>query len=194
MHNRKVIGLVGGMCSGKDTWADFFESQFGYTKVSTSDMVRDYIKQNNIGEPTRDNTRVIASRMRALMGDDYLVRSALLRFPYEDIIFSGLYTVAEARCIKGHRGILVKVDADENTRFSRMLERGRAGEYPSKEEYRRLTNNDLRAADTDQSLSDVLQMADASIDGNIPISDITTCRRMAIKVIEVLYQQRDRYV
>lgn len=194
MHDGKVIGLIGGMCSGKDTWADFFESQFGYTKVSTSDVVRDYIKQNNIGEPTRDNTRVVASRMRELMGDDYLVRSALLQFPCEDIVFSGLYTVAEARCIKGYGGVLVRIDTDSDTRFRRMSARGRAGEHPSEEEYIRLTNNDLMSTDTDQSLSAVLQMADYSIDGNRPITDVKACRLMAMKVIEILNRQEDRHV
>jgi hypothetical protein len=191
MFERQIIALVGGMCSGKDTWADFFENEFDYTKISTSDAVRDYIRRNNLGEPTRDNVRVIASEMRKLNGKDYLVESALSSNPYANLVFSGLYTVAEAQCIKKHGGVVVGINADDSVRFKRMAIRGRSGEYPSKKEYVRLANSDLRSVDTDQTLEAVLQIVDYSIDGNVPITNTELCRNMAMRVLQIFNRQQE---
>ena len=86
---------------------------------------------------------------------------------------------------------MVGINADDSVRFKRMAIRGRSGEYPSKKEYVRLANSDLRSVDTDQTLEAVLQIVDYSIDGNVPITNTELCRNMAMRVLQIFNRQQE---
>ena len=190
MSRREVIGLAGGMCSGKDSWADFFQQEFGYDHRSTSDVARAYIRDKDLGEPTRDLTREVATQLRATHGTEYLLRQAIEAADSQRIIISGIYVVPEAMYLKKVGGSIVSILADDKLRFERMAKRAREGELPELEEYRRLMDNDLNSQHTDQRLSDVMDLADFSIDGSIPIRDRDQCLKIARNVLTSIEKAR----
>jgi len=184
---KPIIGLTGGMCSGKDSWAKFLMEQFDFDWQGTSDITREYIKEHDLGEPTRDLVRETCTELRATNGADYLAREALRRLDInKPRVVSGIYTVPEAEFIKSQSGKIINIRTDEDILFSRMTMRGRSGEKGIKEEFNRLINNDLCATDTDQRLVDVIQLADIEIDGSVPIANTEQCRRIALQAFRAL--------
>lgn len=181
----EIIGLTGGMCSGKDSWADFLDKEFGFKHKSTSSIVREHIAENRLGEPTRDLTRETATRLREENGPDFLVSKAIERAgDNELIVVSGIYVVPEAVFLKHLGGNIVNIVANEALRFDRMSKRKRAGEVDVYSEYTRLMQNDLQSCSTDQRLADVIELADYEIDGSVPIRDTERCRKIASGLLE----------
>ena len=185
MSKQEIIGLTGGMCSGKDSWGDFLAEHFSYVHSSTSNIAREYIRDHNLGEPTRDLTRETATYLREVNGPDYLLRRALEKVEdHGRIVVTGLYVVPEVVHLKRIGGSLINVVADDTLRYSRMSHRGRSGELSEYEEYKRLMNNDLSSTETDQRLAEVIRMADYEIDGKVPIRDTDTCKAIARRVLQ----------
>lgn len=184
---KEIIGFTGGLCSGKDSWAGFFQREFGYEHRSTSNVTREYIAENDLGEPTRDLTREVSTYLRCKFGADYLMRKAIESVEESDYIaISGIYVVPEAVYIKKIGGHIINIVADDSLRYDRMSKRKRAGEIASYDEYMRLMTNDLNSQTTDQRLKDVIDMADYEIDGNIAIADIARCRKIAKNVLSLI--------
>lgn len=187
---QEIIGLTGGMCSGKDSWADLFHDQFGHVHRSTSDVARNYIRENDLGEPTRDRTRETATYLRNQFGADYLMRKAIESAgDSERVVISGIYVVPEALYLLRIGGSIINISTDEAQSFDRMSNRGRAGEAPELDEFHRLMNNDLHSEQTDQRLADVISLADYSIDGNVSIHDTEIRHKMAEKVLLLIAEK-----
>ncbi len=184
---KSIIGLVGGMCSGKDTWGDFLATEHGGVHASTSDVARGYIKENGLGVPTRDRVREVATYLRSTDGPTILVERALETAGNAELrIITGLYVPGELQYIKDLGGFVVGVRTADTVRLARMTYRQRAGEEAgSAEEFRRMDDNDMHGlANTDQSLAEVFREVDMEIDGDIPIADIERCRQIADRIIK----------
>lgn len=184
---RPVLGLTGVMCSGKNSWANFLVDNFGFVAQTSSDVIRTYIADNNLGEPTRDLCRVAATELRQRHGGDYLVKQALGLLP-EDVpaIISGIYVPTEVDFIRGVGGKIVHIRASNELGLQRMNARARSGESGDLAEYQRLIDNDLHAADTDQRQADVIREADYEIDGSVPLADSKRCLAMARDMLMIL--------
>lgn len=181
-----IIGLAGGMCSGKDSWANLFASEFGYTHCSTSQTTREYINKYNLGEPTRDLTRETSTLLRMRFGKDFFVRKILDEIDENTskLVISGFYVPEEVQALKRSGGFLVSVFTDSEIRFNRMNLRKREGESGQLDLFNRLDVNDMLSEDTDQKLQYVIQEADFQIDGNIPIADKGRCIPIAKEIIK----------
>ena len=121
------IALVGHPLSGKDTVAGYLTAEHGYIHIATSDLLRFYIAEHELGEPTRERMHDVANVLRAEHGADYLVRLALRR-EEERLVISGLRTVAEAETARAEGALIVQVRASLKLRYKRALERRRVGE------------------------------------------------------------------
>lgn len=186
-ENMLTLGLVGGMCSGKDSWANFLRDEYGFQTQGTSDITRDYIRKQKSDDLSRDNLRYTCARLRAEHGPDYLVKAALQQLkPDGPRLINGLYTVPEADYMRRVGGVVVYVSTPSDIQFSRMQKRARCGETGGQDEFERLIQNDLEAPDTDQALMMVIESADYSIDGSVPIADTQRCRRIADELFEAI--------
>ena len=64
-----IIGVVSLARAGKDVFADYLAKNYGYRKVTTSDVLRDeLIKQGK--ESTKDNMSLLADEWRKEYGMD----------------------------------------------------------------------------------------------------------------------------
>jgi len=124
----KLIGVVGGAASGKDTVAALF-TEHGYAHVSSSDLVREEIIKRG-GIPSRPLQTEVANDMRKRYGPHYWVDLSIRQLGTATRgVISGLYSPAEGEyLINAKGGALVSVIAGEGddslTRFNRLKTRG----------------------------------------------------------------------
>ncbi len=169
----EAIGLVGGICSGKDSFGRFIQDRRGGIFVTTSDVARRYIEDNVLGEPTRDLTRSTAAKLRQKNGRDYLLRQSIDPIPKgELVIVSGLYVVEEVIALRALKEcVIVHVDASYEVRGDRATVRSRSSDEQDVNNFDRLDGEDMCASSTDQRLADVIPMADIQVDGNVSIAN-----------------------
>lgn len=82
--------------------------------------------------------RLMANRLRAEHGDDYLVTYYLEKIATdhtERAVIESIRALAEARTLKEHGGILIAVDADQALRYARIQERKSSSDQISFEEF-----------------------------------------------------------
>ena len=96
-----IIGVVGHPSSGKDTVSYYLADAFQFSHVSTGDLVRFYISEHGLGEPTRALLHDVSNTLRAEHGPSYLVQLALEQASDRShLVVSGLRTVSEARYLQ----------------------------------------------------------------------------------------------
>lgn len=125
---RKIVGIVGGAASGKDTVAGIFAEK-GYTHVSSSDLVREEIASRGL-VASRPLQTEIANEMRLAEGTGYWVDLSLSRLGEEHskVAISGLYSPGEGQyLINNLAGVLVGVDIPQENaaemRYKRLKSR-----------------------------------------------------------------------
>lgn len=183
----EAIGLVGGLGSGKDSFGKFIQDRKGGTLVTTSDVARRYIEDNELGEPTRDLTRTIATQLRLQNGTDYLLRQSIDHLPNDELaIVSGLYVVEEVMTLRAQRrSVIVHVDASDEVRVDRVTGRARSSDEKDAHNFHRLDGEDMRGSSTDQRLADVITMADIRVGGNVPIANTAYWDQQMQRVFQV---------
>jgi dephospho-CoA kinase len=163
------IALVGHPSSGKDTTAAYMVEAYGYRHISTSDLIRFYVAEHDMGEPTRELLHEVANFLRAEHGPDYFARLALQQ-PDERMIISGLRNPAELKIIQQMQGIGVAVRASLELRYQRAKERGRVGEDITLEDFREIEASEAVNPNPDaQNVEAVLQLCTHTLknDGNL---------------------------
>lgn len=160
-----AVGLVGYPASGKDTAALYFSQQHNFIHVSTGDMIREYIKENNLGKATRELLQKVGNELRLKNGAGFFACEAIQKnSEKEKIIVSGIRTVGEALEIKKLGGIIIAVDVSQKVRFERAQARGSARDNRDFEAFKAV--EDLEAQHTDPNVQNVLaviNMADYKI-------------------------------
>lgn len=135
MKNRIIIGIAGHPSGGKDTVAYYLVKKYKFVHISTSDILRNYIKEHQLGDLSRENMNMVVTGLREQFGTDFLVRDILETNNDERLVLSGLRSSGEAKAITAVGGILVAVDASLKVRYKRALQRGRIGENISFDEF-----------------------------------------------------------
>lgn len=182
MKERIIIGLVGHPSCGKDTVADYLASHHNFVHVSTSNLIREYIKENNLGEPTREKMLMVGNDLRRKNGPGILSVMSLAK-KANRLAVSGIRVIGEAETIKSAGGKIVCVTTPLESRYARAQARGRVGENITLEEFKQaeekeLVNPDIHA----QNVNAVIAMADYVIENTGTLEDLYK------KVDEVLPQ------
>ena len=161
-----VIGLSGTFASGKDTLAEYLVGEFGYTHVSTGDMIR-VEAMKRYGDIERPTLVKVGAELRAESGSGVLAKKALEQS--RPVVITGVRAVGEAEAIKSAGGVMVFVDADPRVRYERMISRSRDSETElSFDEFLANEEREIKAvsADTDQNIGAVRELCDISIDNS----------------------------
>ena len=158
----QLIGISGTFSSGKDTIAHRLVADFGYTHVSTSDLVREEAlrQYDSIERPVMHK---VADEYRKENGAGAFVKLALAK--PRPLVVTGLRSLGEAQVVKQNGGLLLFVDAPLEVRYNRMVSRLRDGEAQiSLEEFRQREEKEMYSGPTD---------ADFNIVGISKMADIT---------------------
>jgi dephospho-CoA kinase len=148
--------------AGKDTVARIL-AEHGYAHVPTGDLIRAYIAEQRLGEPDRPLVRDTGNRLRAEHGGDYLVRLAIEQHP-DQVVISGIRTLAEVERLKADGGVLVWVEAPQRLRFDRLAARGRTGDALSFADFQAQEAREYQSDDpAKQSVATLEALADIRV-------------------------------
>lgn len=117
-----IIGISGTFASGKDTIAHKLAEDYGYTHVSTGDMVRK-VAQEKYGSIERPVLHTTARELRYEYGAGALVLEALKET--RPTVISGIRTLGEANSLLEAGGTLLYIDAPVQLRYERAMSRQR---------------------------------------------------------------------
>lgn len=144
-----VLALVGESGAGKTTTTAIIEDM-GFAPLALGKYLRETAVAK-YGTPERVQVQNLARETQAIHGDDYYARVALSDPSFlqtRDVIIDGLRNTAEleytikAATDSGRKFFLVAVVASDEIRFSRVVDRGRAGDPLTRE---RFAEDDARA-------------------------------------------------
>jgi dephospho-CoA kinase len=170
-NNLQILGIAGTFAAGKDTLAMQLVKDFGYTHVSTGDIVREFAMKER-GSIERPILYAVANKLRHEIGADALVVKALEK--PRPIVVTGIRSLGEAKAIKKAGGTLVFVDAPLRLRFERMKARLRDHEVGlSIEEFEAREANEWYSGDSDAdfNLRGIKEMSDIVIDNGLPLNE-----------------------
>ena len=161
-----IIGIAGTLSSGKDTLADYLTDNYGYTHVSTGDMVRAEAKKRygNIERPT---LQIVGPELRVEGGAGVLVKKALEQ--PKPIVITGIRAIGEAKALKEAGGVLLFIDAYVEIRYERMVKRARDAESViSLEKFTESERKEVAAGEKDEDYNQVViqNMSDKTINNS----------------------------
>lgn len=144
-----VLALVGESGAGKTTSTGIIEDM-GFAPLALGKYLRETAIAK-YGTPERSQVQNLARETQAIEGDHYYARVALSAPSFRqarDIVIDGLRNVAEleytikATADTERKFFLAAIIASDETRFSRVVNRGRAGDPITRE---RFAEDDARA-------------------------------------------------
>lgn len=169
MNSPQLIGISGTFASGKDTVAEFLVKDFGFTHVSTGDMVRN-IALEKYGSIERPILHQTAKELRYESGAGALVIEALKQD--RPLVITGIRTLGEAKALKAAGGTLLFVDAPVAMRYERVMSRSRDNEAAlTLEEFQANEEKELYGGpnDEDFNIRGIGEMADISVQNTLPL-------------------------
>ncbi|MFH1662023.1 MAG: AAA family ATPase [Candidatus Falkowbacteria bacterium] len=124
--NKKIIGLVGQIASGKGTIAEYIEKNHGASTHRFSTMLRDLLNRLHI-EITRENMQDISTILRKRFGEDLLAKviaEDVRNDKNNIIVVDGIRRMADIKYLKEIDGFeLIRIVADPKIRYERLIKR-----------------------------------------------------------------------
>ena len=167
-----LIGIGGTFASGKDSLSQVLVDRFGFTHISTSDMVRAEAMKRYGNVERSSALRDTAIELRQEFGNGVLVERCLDE--PRPLVLSGIRTAGEVEALKAAGGVMVFVDADPRVRYDRMKSRSRDGEaLKTFDEFIAYETREISGARTesDQNIGVVREMSDVALENNGSIDD-----------------------
>jgi len=130
MEEKRIIGLLGTIGSGKTYVSDYLVKNYGFYKISMGDLIREKTIKLGI-ERTRENLIKVANEYREKYGADYWINEVFKKVKNsmnKNILIDGVRTPIEAETAKKNKAILIFIDAKPILRYKRLIKRAREGE------------------------------------------------------------------
>jgi dephospho-CoA kinase len=169
---RVIIAIIGFGLSGKDEVAKYIEKCHDFRRVDTGELNRDYIRENGLGEPSREIMTKTGNDLRRKFGNDYFAARAL-EYEGENLVVTGLRVPGEVDRIKEEDGFVIFVDAPVEVRYERGQKRLRVSDRISFEEFKR--HEEIEAENKDpnkQNISRLKAVADITIENNGSLEEL----------------------
>ena len=172
------MGLTGRNASGKSTLVSWFSNR-GLRSVSCSDSIRAWLSEQGI-ESTREALIEGGRELRRRGGGGVLAEMLLEILDGEDAVVDSIRTPAEVEALR-NRGdfFLIEVRADSESRWKRMIDRGRSGDPSEKEVF--LAQEAAEAKSDDE--------AGQALDATASLADITVINDGTIADLEVKLEE-----
>ena len=167
-----LVGLTGRNASGKSTLVEWFSSK-GLRSVSCSDSIRKWLHDQGV-DSTREALIEGGRELRRRGGPGILAEMLLETLDGEDAVVDSIRTPAEVEALRS-RGdfILIEVSASEDSRWERMVGRGRTGDPGEKSVFLEQEAAESHAEDeAGQALVATGNMADVKIGNDGSIEDL----------------------
>ncbi|MFZ4648007.1 MAG: AAA family ATPase [Patescibacteria group bacterium] len=172
MTQKIIIGLVGPIASGKGEVKKYLQKNYGATEHRFSTMLRDVLDRMHV-EQTRTNIQDISTMLRQRFGEDLMAKVLTEDVKNDDhdlIIIDGIRRMADIAYLTKLPGFsLVSIDADEKTRYERVISRNEnAGDGgKSFADFQKDAQ-----AETELTIPEVMATAQITIQNNGKIEDL----------------------
>ena len=185
-----IIGLTGSYCAGKDTVAEYLVKERRYAHYSLSDVIREEMKKAGI-DTTRENLISFGTKLRTENGNGVLAKKVLAKIDdSKNYCITSIRHPDEVKELqKNKRFVLINVDAPQKIRFERMLQRNRAGDPKTFEDFVRLEKMESQSSGSGQQLVKTARLADI-----VFINDSNDMETMKTSVNEMLKQAEQDHV
>jgi len=165
-----IIGLTGKNASGKTEVANYLVSK-GYSYCSLSDVVRDEALKRGL-PAERDVLIAIGNELRREHGAGILAEEIAKKVSGNTVVDS-IRNPGEVEVLRKNKDfLLVGVDAPVELRFKRALERGRAGDARTIEDFRKQEDKENLNNSLNQQLDNTLKMADVVLINDQSIDEL----------------------
>jgi dCMP deaminase len=186
-----IIGLTGSLSAGKGVVSDFLKEK-GFIYLSLSNELREIAKEKKI-ELTRKNLQELGNQLRRERGADVLANIILKKIldqEYKKVVIDGIRNPGEIKVLKKlNNFFIVSVDAPQEIRFQRMIERNRESDPKILDEFLLVDNKDkgIGETETGQGVANCMKLADYTLfnSGNL---------EEAKEKVEKLYEEIERKI
>lgn len=165
----KIIGITGTLGAGKGTIVDYLVKHRGFTHYSVRSYLGRIIKARGL-EANRDTMVAVANELRAQNSPSFIAEE-LYREAVEsgtDCIIESIRTVGEIQSLRARGNFhLFAVDADQELRYQRIVERASETDRVSFDTFRMNEEREMTATDPNkQNLSACMKLADFRFENN----------------------------
>lgn len=166
------IAFVGPPAVGKDAASNYIEQKYKLIHISSGDIVRRYVTENNLGGLDRKNLQNVATKLRSDKGGDILIRIAIEKNP-DNLILSGLRAIDEVESFKKLGGIVIAISAPLEKRYTMARLRGRIDDNVTLEDFEKIESEEKVNTDRNsQNVDKVVAMADIEIVNDGTLEDL----------------------
>jgi dephospho-CoA kinase len=171
-NNKIIIGIVGEICSGKGTAAEYLRKKYDGVVFKFSTVMRDVLDRLYLPQ-TRENLQALSLTLRQTFGQDLfaktMARDAAASTARLTII-DGIRRPSDiSELSKLDLFHLITITADEKTRFERIRERK---ENPNDAEKTWEQFRKEAAADTEATIRTIAPMAEFTINNDGSVEDL----------------------
>ena len=169
---KKIIGVTGTFCSGKDTIADYLVKN-GFFYLSLSDLVREECLRRNCYNGRDDLIRV-ANELRQNHGFGILAKMALERIEEkEKVVIASIRNPGEVEEFKKNINFfMINVEAPIEIRYKRVQQRGKIDDEVNFEKFKAQEDFERKGSGPQQQLDKVASMADYTIINDGTVDDL----------------------
>ncbi|NPE26432.1 DUF1653 domain-containing protein [Methanococcoides sp. SA1] len=160
-----IIGITGTLGAGKGTVVEFLKER-GFLHYSVRDFLMEEILRRGL-EISQGNMASVANDLRAEFGSSYIVEELYRKAAEKggDVVIESLRCPGEVEALKGKEGfVLWAVDADVETRYSRIVGRSSSAADEKKFSFQKFVEREQAQMgnkdSTMQNLGVCIEMAD----------------------------------
>lgn len=165
-----IIGITGTLGSGKGTVVKYLKDKHGFKHYSSSGFINEEVIRRGL-PVNRDNQRIVANELRATHGGGYVAEQLYARAAAAggNSVIESLRSTGEIETLRklDQPFYLLAVDADQKTRYDRIIQRGSEKDNISFEHFQEQEEKELN--DTKAGgirLLACIEMADAHVENN----------------------------
>jgi len=174
-----IIGLTGTKASGKGILSEILKEK-GFAYSSTSDRVREEAIERGIKNHTINDLQDIGNELREKYGPGILAKKTMEKLQEKgdvcDAVIDGIRNPGEIEELRKQNAVIIAVDAPQNQRFDRLIERARASDPTSWEGFLQMEERDAGRGENNSGQQTVkcMEMADYRIINDGTLEELKT--------------------
>ncbi|NUJ97963.1 AAA family ATPase [Candidatus Gracilibacteria bacterium] len=165
---KKVIGIIGKLCAGKDSVGEYISKKYALPLYSISGKVKSLGEKDHI---SREGLINFSRSLSEKFGDGYIAEKIIEDAKENTIIIVGMRQKGQIKYLKENtQFLLIAIEASDEIRFLRMQKRNRPGEPESLEEFIRIEKEE--DGKSVQKISACIKQADICLKNEGEIEDL----------------------